>query len=143
MPPNCEQLDCLREAVQQKRLELEQERHDLPSQQRPATHIFAHPRKITRVLPHPPYSPVLAPSDYHVFRFLPNSFDGKNFLNLDAIKIHLEFFAKSKTGKRESLIYPIVGLRWSNKRIHTSFNKDSYVQVYLDPHLGQKTVRTF
>jgi len=47
------------------------------------------------VLPHPPYSPDLATSDYHLFRSLQNFLDRKNFLNPDATKIHLEqFFAE-------------------------------------------------
>ena len=46
------------------------------------------------VLLHPPYSPDLAPSDYHLFRFLQNSLHGKTFGNDEAIKSHLvQFFA--------------------------------------------------
>ena len=46
------------------------------------------------VLPHPPYSPDLAPSDYFLFRFLQNSLNGKNFNNDDDIKSYLiQFFA--------------------------------------------------
>ncbi|CAK9825768.1 Mariner Mos1 transposase [Anthophora retusa] len=43
---------------------------------------------------HPPYSPDLAPSDYHLFRSLQNSLNGKNFTNDDDVKWHLlQFFA--------------------------------------------------
>ncbi|KAG6799541.1 Ammar1 transposase [Apis mellifera caucasica] len=46
------------------------------------------------VLPHPPYSPDLAPSDYFLFRSLQNSLNGKNFNNDDDIKSYLiQFFA--------------------------------------------------
>ena len=38
------------------------------------------------VLPHPPYSPDLAPSDYFLFQSLQNSLNGKNFNNDDDIK---------------------------------------------------------
>jgi len=59
----------------------QQEERDLPSQQRPATHIFAQPQKIIRVflgcLPHLPSSPDLAPADYHLFRSLQNSLNSK------------------------------------------------------------------
>jgi len=41
------------------------------------------------VLPHPPYSPDLAPSDYHLFRSLQNSLNEKNFDSLEAYKNHL------------------------------------------------------
>ena len=46
------------------------------------------------VLPHPPYSPDLAPSDYILFRSLQNSLNGKNFNNDDDIESYLiQFFA--------------------------------------------------
>ena len=46
------------------------------------------------VLPHPPYSPDLAPSDYFLFRSLQNSSNSKNFDNDDDIKSYLiQFFA--------------------------------------------------
>ena len=41
------------------------------------------------VLPYPPYSPDLAPSDYFLFRSLQNSLNGKNFNNDDDIKSYL------------------------------------------------------
>ena len=49
------------------------------------------------VLIHPPYSysPVIAPSDFHLFRSLQNSLNGKNFSSLEDCKRHLEqFFAQ-------------------------------------------------
>ncbi|OAD59371.1 Histone-lysine N-methyltransferase SETMAR, partial [Eufriesea mexicana] len=47
------------------------------------------------VLPHPPYSSDLAPSDFHLFQSLQNSFNGKNFYSLVKIKNHIEkFFAE-------------------------------------------------
>jgi len=46
------------------------------------------------VLPHPPYSSDLAPSDFHLFRSLQNSLNGKSFNSL-VEKNHLEkFFAE-------------------------------------------------
>ena len=47
------------------------------------------------VLPHPPYSPDLAPSDYFLFRSLQNSLNDENFNNDDDIKSYLiQFFVK-------------------------------------------------
>ena len=44
---------------------------------------------------HPPYSPDIAPSDFHLFRSLQNSLDGKKFNSLEDCKRHLEqFFAQ-------------------------------------------------
>jgi histone-lysine N-methyltransferase SETMAR len=48
------------------------------------------------VLPHPPYSPDIAPSDYHLFRSLEHSLAGKKFQNVDEVKNHLESFFSSK-----------------------------------------------
>lgn len=44
------------------------------------------------VLPYPPYSADLTPSDYHLFCSLQTSFNRKTFSDIDAIKIHLFFF---------------------------------------------------
>lgn len=48
------------------------------------------------VLSHPPYSPDLEPSDYHLFRSLQNSLNGKIFNNVDDVKSHLIQFFNSK-----------------------------------------------
>ncbi|KZC08477.1 Histone-lysine N-methyltransferase SETMAR [Dufourea novaeangliae] len=46
------------------------------------------------VMSHPPYSPDMAPSDYHLFRSMQNSWNGKTFTNDDDLKSHLvQFFA--------------------------------------------------
>ena len=45
------------------------------------------------ILPHPPYSPDLAPSDYFLFRSLQNSLNGKNFNNDDIKSYLIQFFA--------------------------------------------------
>ena len=47
------------------------------------------------VLSHPPYSPDLSPSDYHLFPSLQNSLNGKKFTSDEDVKEYLEqFFAK-------------------------------------------------
>ena len=51
------------------------------------------------VLPHPPYSPDLAPSDYFLFRSLQNSLNAKNFNNDDDIKSYLIHFFANKNHK--------------------------------------------
>lgn len=48
------------------------------------------------VMPHPPYSPDLAPTDYHLFLSLSNAIQGKTFDNQDAIDRWLNDFFKSK-----------------------------------------------
>ena len=46
------------------------------------------------VLPHPPYSPDLAPSDYHLFRSLQNFLNERKFQDDNEVKTELEqFFA--------------------------------------------------
>ena len=49
-----------------------------------------------KVLTHPPYSPDLAPSDYHLFRSLSHSLDDKKFESKDQVKIFLENFFEKK-----------------------------------------------
>lgn len=49
------------------------------------------------VLPHPPYSPDLAPSDYYLFRSLQNSLNGMTFASLDLLKNYLNEFFDQKS----------------------------------------------
>ena len=64
-----------------------------------------HTRRVTQekfvelgwsVLPHLPYFPDLAPSDYHLFRSLQNSLMGTNFSNEDQVQRFIENFFTSK-----------------------------------------------
>lgn len=64
-----------------------------------------HTAKITKkwledvgweVLEHPPYSPDLAPSDYHLFRSMEHFLRGKKFRNVDEIEENLQNFFDSK-----------------------------------------------
>ena len=96
----CEQLDRRKASVAKKRPALLNRRgvvfhHD---NARPHTSLLPRSKLIEfswDVLPHPPYSPDPAPSDYHLFRSLQNSLNGKNFDSLEGVKNHLkEFFAK-------------------------------------------------
>ena len=54
---------------------------------------------VWEVLIHPPYSPDVAPSDFHLFRSLQNSLNGKNFYSLEDCKRHLEQFFAQKDKK--------------------------------------------
>lgn len=95
----CRQLDKLNAAVKEKRPELINRKGVIFHQDnaRPHTSLVTR-QKLLRlgweVMSHPPYSPDLAPSDYHLFRSLQNSLDGKTFNDDDAVKSHLvQFFA--------------------------------------------------
>ncbi|CAJ0931347.1 unnamed protein product, partial [Mesorhabditis belari] len=48
------------------------------------------------VLPHPPYSPDLAPSDYHLFRSMHHSLAEKKFKNRDEVQIWVSNFFESQ-----------------------------------------------
>jgi len=94
----CSQLDRLKAAIDEKRLELSN-RHGVVFHQdntRPHVSLTTRQKLLqfgSDVLPHPPYSDI-APSDFHLFRSLQNSFIGKNFTSLEDCKKHLEeFFA--------------------------------------------------
>jgi histone-lysine N-methyltransferase SETMAR len=67
-----------------------------------------HTAKLTRekirelgweVLPHPPYSPDIAPSDYHLFRSLQSFLNGQRYCNYDEVKNALSSFFASKSDK--------------------------------------------
>jgi histone-lysine N-methyltransferase SETMAR len=48
------------------------------------------------VLPHPPYSPDIAPSDYHLFRTMQTVLSGERFRSREEIKIWLDNWIASK-----------------------------------------------
>ena len=95
----CRQLDSLNESVIQKRPELVNRKgvvfyHD---NARPHTSLTTRQKLLELgwdVLPHPAYSPDLAPSDFHLFRSLQNSLRGITFNSDEAVNQHLiQFFA--------------------------------------------------
>ena len=59
------------------------------------------------VLPHPPYSPDLAPSDFYLFRSLQNFLNDKTFASEDLIKQHLDKFLAEKDGKFYERYYEV------------------------------------
>ncbi|CAK9808456.1 Histone-lysine N-methyltransferase SETMAR [Anthophora quadrimaculata] len=96
----CSQLDKLKTAIEQKRPEIANRKGVIFHQDNARPHVSLTTRqKLLElgwdVLPHPPYSPDLAPPDFHLFRSLQNSLNGKDFNFLVEIKTHLEnFFAE-------------------------------------------------
>ena len=95
----CRQLDSLNESIIQKCPELVNRKgvvfhHD---NARPHTSLITCQKLLELgwdVLPHPPYSPDLAPSDFHLFRALQNSLHGIMFNSDEAVNQHLvQFFA--------------------------------------------------
>lgn len=97
----CQQLTNLNEALQKKRPDLVNRKgivfhHD---NARPHTSLVTQKKLLELgwdVLPHPPYSPDIAPSDYHLFRSLQNSLSDKTFTTDSSIKSHLESFVEQK-----------------------------------------------
>lgn len=100
----CQQLTRLDQAIRNNRPELVNRKgvvfhHD---NARPHTSLMTR-QKLTElgweVLMHPPYSPDIAPSDYHLFRSLQNSLDGKKLANKRAAENHVAKFFADKPQK--------------------------------------------
>ena len=49
-----------------------------------------------KILPHPPYSPDITPSDYHLFKALQHFLISKKFENIDILKNSLKNYLKKK-----------------------------------------------
>ena len=82
---------------------------------RPHTSLVTHNKLLElgwEVMPHPPYSPDLAPSDYHLFRSLQNHLNGRTFgLNEAVINELIQFFASKNQTFYESGIINLTK-RW-------------------------------
>ena len=83
----CSQLDELKTAIEQKRPEIANRKGVMFHQNNARPHVSLITRqKLLElgwdVLSHPPYSPDLAPSDFHLFQSLQNSLNGKSFNSL-------------------------------------------------------------
>lgn len=106
LPPNttvtaryyCAQLQRVKAALNSQRLGAGKVRY-LHDNARPHTAKETR-RKLNalgwEVLPHPPYSPDLAPTDYHLFRHLNNSLAGKIFKDETTLETHLQDFFDSQ-----------------------------------------------
>jgi histone-lysine N-methyltransferase SETMAR len=97
----CEQLDRVQQKLLQKHPSLVNQRGVCFQQDNARPHVSA--RSLTKIselnwelLPHPPYSPDLAPSDYHLFRSLEHFLRGKKLSCPDEIKQEVENFIASK-----------------------------------------------
>ncbi|GFU33045.1 mariner Mos1 transposase [Trichonephila clavipes] len=112
----CHQLDKLNDTLQQKRSELINGDNNQDNA-RPHTSLVTRQKLLQLewdTMPHPPYSPDLAPSDYYLFRSLQNFLDGKTFTSNEEVKNHLDQFFASKDQKfyeRRSMLLPE---RWQN-----------------------------
>jgi len=100
----CQQLDRLKEAIAQKRPALANRRGIVFHQDNARPHTSIVTRQKLRelgweVLMHPPYSPDLAPSDYHLFLSMANDFAGEKFASREACENRLsQFFANRDEG---------------------------------------------
>ena len=73
----------------------QQKMHNLPSRYYKTMCLMGRQKLLQlgwEVLIHPPYSPDIAPSDFHLFRSLQNSLNEKSFHFLKGYKKHLEQF---------------------------------------------------
>ena len=90
------------------------------------------------VLIHPPYSPDLAPSDYHLFRSMHNSL----ILKLGWRETHNNFWSQFFAAKTQKFnsdgIMSLAGKwkRWSTKLVHLWFNKVHYnINIYIHTYI--------
>ena len=115
----CSQLDQLKAALNEKRPELVNRKHITFHQDNARPHVSLMTRQKLlqlgwEVLIHPPYSPDIAPSDFHLFRSLQNSLNRKNFNSLEDCKRHLgQFFAQKDKMFWEDGIIKLPG-KWQN-----------------------------
>ena len=94
----CQQLDRLAEALAEKRPH-RQQHHFLHDNAKPhtANRTKAKLRELgCIVLPHSPYSPDLAPTDYKAFRSLQNWLNGKEFATEEVLKETIQEWIDSK-----------------------------------------------
>jgi len=97
----CEQLQRLQQAIERKQPELINRRdvvfhHD---NARPHTSLMTRRELDWEVLMHPPYSPNIAPSDYHLFRSLQNSLNSVKLALKEVCENHLKQFFDQKPQK--------------------------------------------
>ena len=91
----CSQLDQLKAALDKKRLELVNRKCIIFHQDNTKLRVSLMTRQKLlqlgwEVLIHLPYSPDIAPPDFHLFWSLQNSLNGKSFSSLEDCKRHLE-----------------------------------------------------
>ncbi|XP_025263217.1 histone-lysine N-methyltransferase SETMAR-like [Camponotus floridanus] len=97
----CEQLTRLDAAIREKRPVLANRKGIIFHHDNARPHVAQQTlRKLQElqweILQHPPYSPDIAPSDFHLFRSLQNSLNGKNLNSEEAVEKHLTNFFQKK-----------------------------------------------
>ena len=100
----CSQLDQLKAALNEKHPELVNRKRIIFHQDNARPHVSLMTRQKLlqlgwEVLIHQPYSPDIAPSDFHLFWSLQNSLNEKKFNSLQDSKRHLEQFFAQKDKK--------------------------------------------
>lgn len=98
----CEQLERVQDALRKRRPALVNRRGVILLHDNAKAHIAKKTRDKIReldweLLPHPPYSPDISPSDYHLFRALSRFLGGQRFTNEDEVKMTLGQFFDSQT----------------------------------------------
>ena len=101
---HCSQLDQLKAALDKKHPELANRKRIIFHQDtaRPRVSLMTRQKLLQlgwEVLIHPPYSPDIAPLDFHLFQPLQNSLSGKKVSSLEDCKRHLEQFFAQKDKK--------------------------------------------
>ena len=110
----CQQLDNLKSAVQKKRPAMLNRKDVILHHDNARPHAALGTRqKIAEVgweiLSHPPYSPDIAPSDYHLFLFLQNFSTGKKFKNEEDVeRVLVQFFASKDETFFKNGIYKLL-----------------------------------
>ena len=97
----CSQLDQLKVALDEKCPELVNRKRIIFYQDNTRPHVSLMTRQKLlqlgwEVLSHLPYSPDIAPLDFHLFQSFQNFLNGKNFSSLEDYKKHLEQFLAQK-----------------------------------------------
>lgn len=93
----CEQLTRLNVELQEKRPILVNRKGVIFHQDNARPHVSQQKELTWEILQHPPYSPDIAPSDFHLFQSLQNSLHGEKFDSIEAVKNYLTTFFEGKS----------------------------------------------
>ena len=115
----CQQLDKLVEAIREKRRRLLSDQpsniHFLQDNARPHT-AHASVTKLASIgftlLPHPPYSPDISPSDYYLFAPMKAALRGKTYSNANDLQRDLETWVESKSREFFATAFDKLPGRW-------------------------------
>lgn len=113
------QLQCLNEAIATKRPEWTR-RHDriILQQDNARPHVARIVSEYLEelkweILPHPPYSPDIAPSDFHLFRSMQHGLSGQVFDNYKSVKKYVDSWLASKKPEFFYLDIHLLPERWA------------------------------